>query len=66
MRQGQKDSVTRFSTIFCLKDSTWAPYEQAKTVLLFFVEETCVRVVKDFADTHEILYFGKSKKLKQM
>ena len=22
-----------FSTLFCLKDFTWAPYEQAKTVL---------------------------------
>ena len=27
-----RDSVTRFSNIFCLKDSTWALYEQAKMV----------------------------------
>ena len=33
-----KDGVTRFLTIyfFCLKDSTWAPYEQAKKVSLIF------------------------------
>ena len=29
----KKDSVTRFSTnLFCLTDSTWAPFEQAETV----------------------------------
>ena len=49
------------STIFlcCLKDSTWAPYEQVKTVCELFgfakifdckARKLCIRVVNNYAD----------------
>ena len=31
-----EDSATRFSILFCLKDSIWATYEQTKTILPTF------------------------------
>ena len=53
-----KGTVSRdFWPFFCLKDSTWAPYEQAKTVswtISFsqrYSRKTGVCVVNDYADT---------------
>ena len=54
-----KGTVSRdfWPFFFCLKDSTWAPYEQAKTVSRTFSfsrrysRKTCVRVVNKYADT---------------
>ena len=31
----KRDSVMRFSTLFCLKKCTWTPYKQAKTAKFF-------------------------------
>ena len=41
-----------FNHFFGLKDSTWATYEQAKTVLrtFLFLGKTCVCVVNDYVD----------------
>ena len=52
-----RDSVTKFLTFFGLKDSTWTPSEQAKTVSQNFSfsqrysQKTYVRIVDVFADT---------------
>ena len=52
-----RDSVTRFSTHFCIsKNSAWGPYERSKTVLrIIFVfakifAKTCVRVVNNYTE----------------
>ena len=57
----ERDSVTRFLTIFGLKDSTWAPSEQTKRFCKLFrfrkdirsknVWKLSVFVVIDYADT---------------
>ena len=43
-----KGTVSR--DFFCLKDSSWAPNEQAITA--FFWCHCCVRVVNDYAENH--------------
>ena len=54
-----RDSVTRWSTPIFIKNSTWAPCEQAKTVSQNFSfsqrywRKMCVCVVKDYADTFQ-------------
>ena len=46
-----KGTVSRdFWPFFCLKDSTWAPYELAKKGFTKYSQKTCVRVVNDYAD----------------
>ena len=55
---GFKGTVSRdFWPFFLLKDSTWAPYEQAKIVswtfsfLRRYSRKICVRLVNDYAET---------------
>ena len=78
LKMSFKITVSRdFWPFFCLKDSTWAPYEQAKTVsrtYSFFAKifakkrmsakSTTTFYVSTTTLTHRTLfYFGKSKKL---
>ena len=65
-----------YIVFFCLKDSTWAPYEQTKKVSRTFsfsrryLRKKCVRVVNNnmyvllHTLTHgKLFFFGKGKKL---
>ena len=62
----ERGSVMRCSTIcFGLKDFTWAPYEQAKTVSQTFtfvwrywIAKFEIRVVNDYIHEHESLALG--------
>ena len=56
-----KGTVSRdfWPIFFCLKDSTWVPYEQAKTVsrtfsfLQRYSRKPCVSIVNNYADTRQ-------------
>ena len=45
-KEGQCHKI--FDNVFCLKDSTWGPYKQTKTVSCRYSLKTCVSIVNDY------------------